>query len=129
MVMDLELDMPAQLLSAHPAVRSALGRVALQRGPLVYCFEQTDNPFCPLDHMLLPMELAWKREELDIEGLRGVALRVQALREVWREAKRPLYAPYLPSRRRPALITAIPYFAWANRDVSGAMRVWMWLAG
>ncbi|MFN3705098.1 MAG: glycoside hydrolase family 127 protein [Thermoflexales bacterium] len=128
-VVDLELDMPAQLLSAHPAVCSALGRVALQRGPLVYCFEHIDNPLCPLDHVLLPMELIWKREELDIEGLRVVALRVQALQEVWREAKRPLYAPYLPSRRRPALVTAIPYFAWANRDVSGAMRVWMRLAG
>ena len=41
----LELPMPPQKATyAHPAVRENVGRVALKRGPLVYCVEETDNP-------------------------------------------------------------------------------------
>ncbi len=39
----LTLAMPVQAVYAHPSVRQAAGRVALQRGPLVYCLEGVDH--------------------------------------------------------------------------------------
>ena len=41
---ELHLAMPVTRVHAHPLVRENLGRSALQRGPLVYCFEDVDNP-------------------------------------------------------------------------------------
>jgi DUF1680 family protein len=41
-VVDLMLPMAPERIYAHPAVRQDLGRVALRRGPLVYCVEQQD---------------------------------------------------------------------------------------
>ena len=43
-VVALDLPMPAERIYAHPAVRMDVGRVALKRGPLVYCVEEVDNP-------------------------------------------------------------------------------------
>ena len=53
----LTLPMPAERLYAHPDVRQDVGRVALRRGPLVYCLEQHDNP-APLPHTRLPADAA-----------------------------------------------------------------------
>ncbi len=47
----LTLEMPVQALWANPAVRQLEGRVALQRGPLVYCLEGVDNEFVALDRI------------------------------------------------------------------------------
>ena len=41
---ELQLAMPVTHVHAHPLVRENLGRSALRRGPLVYCFEDVDNP-------------------------------------------------------------------------------------
>lgn len=40
----LEMDMPVKVVAADPRVKANVGRRAVQRGPLVYCAEQTDNP-------------------------------------------------------------------------------------
>ena len=50
----LELPMPAERIYAHPAVKEDVGRVALKRGPLVYCVEETDNPGGPVQQLRLP---------------------------------------------------------------------------
>ena len=47
--------MPVERVYAHPDVRQDSGMVALQRGPLVYCLEQVDNP-TPLQHIYLPQD-------------------------------------------------------------------------
>lgn len=45
---ELCMAMPVERTRANPAVRQANGKVALQRGPVVYCLEETDNPITPL---------------------------------------------------------------------------------
>ena len=42
-VIELDLPMPIQRIEAHPRVKADAGRVAIQRGPIVYCFEAVDN--------------------------------------------------------------------------------------
>lgn len=114
-VIELELPMPIRRVLAHPSVQADLGRVALQRGPIVYCFEEADNG-PKFDHLLLGDDAPFKAEHrADLLG--GVTVLVGtaaacATREdgtIHEEAR---------------TITAIPYYAWAHRG-AGAMRVWL----
>ena len=52
----LDLPMPPERLYAHPAVAADVGRVALRRGPLVYCVEEADNPGGPVQRLRLPRD-------------------------------------------------------------------------
>lgn len=118
---DLNLPMPVQRMVAHPLVEENRGLVALQRGPLVYCFEACDQTES-LDSMSVPVsaELATVRAPHlpgGVVGLQGTG--EIAPDRVWTGQ---LYQPSVPTRRVP--VTAIPYFAWDNR-AAGAMRVWL----
>jgi DUF1680 family protein len=105
-VVELVLPMPARRIRSHPSVVPNQGRVALQRGPLVYALEAIDNGGSVLD-LVMPVagevEAAF-REDL----LGGVVVLSGKARRSGAEAR----------------FTAIPYFAWANRG-PGEMAVWM----
>ena len=111
-------------LKSHPSLTSNRGQIALQRGPLIYCVEQADNANpLPEIHLLtyIEMQAAWKPGLLGgVNVLRGAG--------VWREGSNwsgGLYDMENAGRRpEPIQVTAIPYYAWANRG-AGAMRVWM----
>lgn len=124
----LVLPMPVRRIQCHPYVTENVGRIALMRGPLVYCVEQVDHPAVDVrDLVLLPEDVLSPQFA---PGLLGgvVILRGQAHSappdDGW--AGR-LYRTALPSTRRPGQsveLTAIPYYAWANR-APGAMQVWL----
>ena len=61
-VVALHLPMPAERLHAHPRVRMDVGRVALRRGPLIYCVEEADNAGCAVQSLTLPRAAALKAE-------------------------------------------------------------------
>jgi uncharacterized protein len=116
----LDLDLSPQLVRAHPAVPQALGRVALQRGPLVYCVEQVDNG-AQLDALLVGSAIAWEeqpRRGSALPALIAPGLRVSA--EGWDGALYRTADPNLTQVR----IVAVPYCEWDNRT-QGEMRVWM----
>jgi DUF1680 family protein len=126
-VVELDLPMPARYVEAHPWIESTRGCVAIERGPLVYCLEQPDHPGVRLGDLEIdagaPMASNWEPDRLD-----GVAVVRARGREIdtssWRHR---LYRPLgstPPAARRPVALTAIPYYAWANRE-PGAMRVWI----
>jgi hypothetical protein len=149
----LELDLPlaVRLMEADPRVDDCRNRVAVQRGPVVYCLELPKEQgggqvwdkgvFLPENVPLTP------RFEGDFLG--GVTiLSGQALTQAGRDrfvqdnASAPLpapgewndrlYRPLAPRGLRPPAngtvdITLIPYFAWANRGLS-MMEVWIPLA-
>lgn len=121
-VVEWTLPMPIECVYAHPAVRADAGRVALQRGPLVYCLEEADNG--PLLHDLaLPRE-AELRATWEPELLGGVVtLSGRALRRDPAGWENALYRPNVHATRAVA-IKAIPYYAWANRG-AGEMLVWL----
>lgn len=120
--MRLDLAMPVERVYAHPRVAADAGRVALQRGPLVYCLEETDNRV-PLQEVRLPREAGLAaRFERDLLGgvsvVAGEGLAVDAA-----DWDRDLYRTAPPeSSARP--LTAVPYYAWDNRE-PGQMRVWV----
>lgn len=132
----LQLPMPVRIMESHPRVAENRGCVALQRGPLVYCFESVDNPDTVLADLALVFETpdpeGGFRPEWQPDLLGGVTvLRRRALPVCYAPENSPLYHPLgtRPTMRRDkVLVTAIPYYAWANRADS-AMRVWMPVAG
>ncbi|MCY3678286.1 MAG: glycoside hydrolase family 127 protein [Gemmatimonadetes bacterium] len=115
-VVELDMPMPIRRVLAHQAIQDDRGRVALQRGPLVYCAEWPDNGGRALN-IVVP-DSATFDSEFRPELLGGVQV-VQGDVEVIREDSRGEGVATVPHR-----LTAIPYYAWANRG-TGEMAVWM----
>ncbi len=119
---ELRLPMPVERVRAHPKVRADCGRVALQRGPVVYCLEEADNG-ADLDALCLPRKAAL-RAKFRPDLLGGVVTVTAAGRrrspEGWAGA---LYRP-AAAKTVPARLTAVPYYAWCNRR-PGEMLVWV----
>ncbi len=119
---ELSMPMPVERIEAHPRVRQDAGRVALQRGPVVYCLEEVDNGR-DLSDVVLPRSarLTPKFERGLLGGV--VVLKGKAQRRdpsAW--AGRLYGADATP--RRNAAIKAVPYAVWANRQ-PGEMLVWL----
>ena len=117
----LDLEMEARRVYANPNVRQDLGRVALMRGPVLYCAEATDNA-PPLDHLTLkpaPVEAS------DESGLLGgvVTLTTKAEADSTSDWNGTLYRSEPPARAEVEL-KAVPYYAWDNRE-PGEMLVWL----
>lgn len=123
----LHLSMPVQAVWAHPAVRQMQGRLAIQRGPIVYCLEGVDHPGIEnLDRITLtPEQVAAMTVEHRHELLGGVTLlRGQGTiisSEGWDATM--LYRHNAPSSTEAVEVTAVPYSVWDNR-AAGEMRVW-----
>lgn len=121
----LSLTMPIERMLANPHVRDDAGRVALQRGPVVYCLEEVDNG-AELASVTLPREahLTYKFDRNLFEGvgtIRGDGLRSDPVEwggELYRQM------PSSAVAQTPFTLTAIPYSFWANRQ-PGEMRVWI----
>jgi DUF1680 family protein len=99
----LRLDMTPRWTYPDHRVDAVRGCAAIERGPLVYCFEQADQAV-PLDEMAVSAGSPLAEREVTIDGV-GRTVQVSA-----------------PGRDVTAV--AIPYFQWDNRG-PGAMRVWM----
>jgi hypothetical protein len=103
------------------------GTAAVERGPLVYCFEQVDQP-AGLDLEDIAVTAGGLREdEQTLPGV-GSTVRVEAdavsLPPAGADSKLYTQADGGEGSGEPVTATAIPYFQWDNRD-GRAMRVWM----
>ncbi len=120
-VLELELPMPVERMRAHPRVRHDMGRIALQRGPIVYCLEEADNG-ANLDRIVLPRSAPIRTMQKRILG--GiVALKTEGWEIPEKGWKEGLYTSSEPLRR-PCHVVAIPYALWDNRK-PGEMQVWI----
>jgi uncharacterized protein len=118
----LHLEMPVEQVYAHPAIKEDAGSVALQRGPLVYCIEGTDNPV-PLHELSIPANASFT--STFEPGLLGgsVVLQGDASALSTTDWDGTLYRT-TPPKQSAQTLTAIPYYAWDNRE-PGEMRVWI----
>jgi len=120
---DLTLDMPIRRIVAHPSVTEDAGRVALQRGPIVYCLEQCDHR-APVRAIALP-DAAPLTARHDRKLLGGtIVIEGTALAPAPGGWKGKLYRPADAAKARPIRIKAIPYCLWDNRT-PGPMTVWL----
>ncbi len=122
-VVELSMSMPVEQVRAHPRVKDALGKVALKRGPLVYCVEEADNASIPLERVAIDKG-ASPRVDFVKGMLGGVSIiRADASFENESEWRAAIYGTR-PVRSRAAKLLAVPYCVWDNRAL-GAMRVWI----
>ena len=115
----LTLPMPIERVRADPRVSTAAGKVALQRGPVVYCLEEPDNG-ADLAALSLPRTAALTaRHDPALLGgcvvIEGQGVRVQPGRSLY---------TVTPPQTETRSLRAIPYGLWANRG-EGEMRVWI----
>lgn len=116
------LPMAVERVYATPEVRACAGKVALQRGPLVYCLEEVDNGPVLTDIVLPAAAPIAAVHDPDLLG--GVTiLTAQGLRSAPAALGGPLYRTERPPLV-PTTIKAIPYYAWCNRT-PGEMLVWI----
>ena len=107
-VVELDLPMPARRVCAHEKVQADQGKVALMRGPIIYCLEAVDQAGADVFRVTLPRKAVVSAEHR-AELLGGVTV---------------LRADALADGERPVRLTAVPYYAWANREKS-PMTVWV----
>ncbi len=126
---DLAFDMTTHLLKANPAVTEDRGRVAFQRGPIVFCMEHLDQK----DHapgvnmadytVRLDGTTATKYEPTLLDGV----MTLTHPGAISRSADPGLYFPAENAAKpvvTPTTLTLIPYYAWANREPA-SMQVWI----
>lgn len=111
-----QLPMQVKRVVASDSVQANRNRVALQRGPLVYCFESADNGGQALN-LLVPDDAVFSAMHEDTL-LNGVTVLRAELPVV------SVLADGLQVQTTKRMVTAIPYYAWANRG-AGQMQVWL----
>ena len=97
----LALDMEPKMVAADPRVKADEGRRAIQRGPIVYCLEETDNPNI-------------SDAVLDAGAVLDTAFEPQLLGGI----------VTVTARHKSGDLKFIPYYSWDNRD-PGRMEVWV----
>ncbi|MFB6119969.1 MAG: glycoside hydrolase family 127 protein [Halobacteriaceae archaeon] len=114
-------EMSPRLVAAHPAVEADVGRVAMARGPVVYCLEAADHDV-PVDRLRLSVDADLNAERRP--DLLGGVTTLSGQARVPADWDGDLYRDVADLAYDDASLTAVPYYAWDNRE-NGAMRVWV----
>ncbi len=121
-VITLDLPMDVRRIYANPMVKADQGKIALARGPLVYCVEQKDNGKTPVATLMLPRKAKVANAKMSLfGGITVLKAKGKAMSPKGWEGSLYLNSPPVT---QPADITAVPYYAWNNRGPT-AMRVWI----
>ncbi len=122
--LELSFPMKVHVFEADSRVREDIGKVAVMRGPVVYCLEEVDNG---KDLHLLSLDVHAEPEvkEREIAGttVEGITLSGYRQEPVYIEG-RGLYRVVKEIRRNPVKLQFVPYYTWANRG-ENEMRVWI----
>jgi DUF1680 family protein len=118
----LDMAMPVERVYAHPSVADDVGKIALLRGPVVYCLEEADNPG-GLDALAIP-EAAPFRVEYREDLLGGVCVIEGSAVRLRPDGWKDMLYNFTPPAMDPCRFTAVPYAVWGNRG-NGVMRIWM----
>lgn len=114
-VVEIHFDMPVRVVKANDKVEADRGRVAVERGPLVYCAEWPDNAF-NLNNVILNRQPEFQVVERP-DMLCGID-------EITTEAQALSYDAAGKLAVKDVKLTLIPYYAWAHRG-EGRMDVWL----
>lgn len=121
----LIMPMPVRRVYGNPLVRHLAGKVALQRGPVVYCLEEADN-----GSELHNLYIDSNSEFVEIEGsgimTNKILIQARGQRQALSDSQnKPLYQFDRPmTQSAPQKLTFVPWFSWANRG-EGEMRIWV----
>lgn len=119
----IEFSMPAKFVHANPKVRADAGKVAMVKGPLVYCLEETDNGG---NLACIYADTSKKLEEVYEPELLGgtMTLRAKGKRLNYPELSDDKLYQESSVRLEEVTLKAVPYCYWGNR-AAGEMMVWI----
>jgi hypothetical protein len=110
---EVVMNMPVRRIKAHEAVKQDRGRLAVERGPVLYCAEGVDNGGWVLDKAIAP-DAEFRRTSCDILGNRYPAFVAAATVAAGCADG---------TAAQPCELTLVPYFAWCHRG-DGEMQTW-----
>ncbi len=120
-VVTIQFDMPVRAVKANDKVVDDRGKIAVERGPLVYCAEGIDNQDFSIFNFLMPQKPQFTVSDYQIDGKREVKFSVKAVSVKGNAVEQD--AQGIPVVKA-ATLTMIPYYAWNHRG-PGLMEVWM----
>lgn len=123
----LSFPMEVKIMASDARVRENIGKVAVTRGPIVYCLEEADNG---ADLHLVSLDAGAEAvitdEELCGENIKSV--NIAGFREEKESAGKvistSLYSRYIPAKKEDVTLKFVPYYTWANRG-ENEMQVWV----
>ncbi len=124
---DLAFDMTPRLLEANAAVTEDVGKLVLQRGPVVFCMEEMDQKVRTHGVNLANFKARKSGEtkaRFDPELLGGVVVLEHAGSVTPGSEQMGLYHAAVAEAHQATTLTLIPYYAWANRSPT-SMQVWI----
>lgn len=121
-IIGLNFPMDVVRMIANPNVKADLNRVALQRGPIVYCFEEVDNPGVRVDRIILAKDPQFKVET------RKNFISSKDDNEATKNAKSRTVNVITCKDYMGRDLVAVPYCVWDNR-APGRMNVWVYQQG
>jgi hypothetical protein len=113
---ELNLPMPVRRVVAHTDVAADRGRVAFERGPIVFCAEGIDNRG-QIDNLLVPGDVNFNIEKKQVAGNELLALTAEV------DSLFPGKTKHRVEKKEHRLVL-IPYYAWAHRG-KNKMAVWL----
>ena len=115
--------MDVKIMEADPRVREDIGKVAVTRGPMVYCLEEADNG-TDLHLLTLDCGKEAETEEFTVAGEQVIAVVMDGFRQQVQTSRKGLYHPLKTAVKEPVKLRFIPYYVWANRG-ENEMTVWV----
>ncbi|MDY4528973.1 MAG: glycoside hydrolase family 127 protein, partial [Parabacteroides sp.] len=112
---EIHFDMEPRLVKASQKVEADRGRVAVEKGPVVYCAEWPDNDFSVLSVLMN------QKPQLTVKSCPDL---LYGLDQIQTSAQALSYDKQGRLTTRDVTLTLIPYYAWAHRG-SGEMAVWL----
>ncbi len=112
---EVHFDMEARTVKANPAVEADRGKIAVERGPIVYCAEWPDNDFNIFSIILN------KKPTFKVESKQDLLFGINTLQT---DAQSLSYDEQGKLVTKEVKLNMIPYYAWAHRG-SGDMAVWL----
>jgi uncharacterized protein len=112
---EVHFDMEARTVKANPAVEADRGKIAVERGPIVYCAEWPDNDFNIFSIILN------KKPEFKVESKKDLLFGINTIQT---DAQSLSYDTQGKLVTKEVKLNMIPYYAWAHRG-SGDMAVWL----
>jgi DUF1680 family protein len=116
-VIEIDMPMPIRHLVAHDNVKNNKGRVALERGPIVYCVEWPDNKVEKIFNLFVD-DSAELKSEYRNDMLKGIVVITGNIHYLEKSKVNDQI------EKIETKFLAIPYYAWANRG-KGDMTIWL----
>ena len=111
---EIKFDNSARIIRSNDKIKTNIGKIAIERGPIVYCAEWPDNDFDITSMILYPNPALSEKRESKLHGI--VQLNMDA-QTVDRDDTGELVV-------KKVNLSLIPYYAWAHRG-EGYMKVWL----